>query len=313
MTDIRAPLVAAFNEAVRYREWLGDAGYQPRRSYHEMREAFREPTPEEPQDGGAVIRELAQRAEPGLMTMAGPRFFGWVLGSSHPVGVAADWMTSAWGQNAGYHVTTPSAAAVEEVAASWLLDILDLPREASVGFTTGATVANFVGLSAARGAVLRKVGWDPDIQGLFSAPEIHVFIGDEAHTSVFSALQYCGLGRDRVIRIPTDDHGRMLADALKSQVSSRNGPKIIVARQDRSTPGHSTPSRTLLRLGEQAAPGCTWIALSASGPALPPASATSRRRWMARIHGSWMGINGCSYPSIPASSSFARWMRIGGR
>jgi glutamate/tyrosine decarboxylase-like PLP-dependent enzyme len=241
MTNLRAPLLVAFDEAVRYRENLGESGYQPRRSYNEMREAFREPTPEEPKDGVAVIRELARRAEPGLMAMAGPRFFGWVLGGSHPVGVAADWMTSAWGQNAGSHSATPSAAATEEVAASWLLDILDLPREASVGFTTGATVGNFVGLSAARSAVLRKVGWDPDSNGLFGAPEVHVFVGDEAHTSVFSALQYCGLGRDRVIRIPTDDHGRMLVPALRSEESSRNGPKIIVAQAGQINTGAFDP------------------------------------------------------------------------
>ena len=301
MTNIRAPLVAAFNEAVRYRESLGDAGYQPRRSYHEMREAFREPTPEEPQDGGAVIRELAQRAEPGLMTMAGPRFFGWVLGSSHPVGVAADWMTSAWGQNAGYHMTTPSAAAVEEVAASWLLDILDLPREASVGFTTGATVANFVGLSAARGAVLRKVGWDPDIQGLFSAPEIHVFIGDEAHTSVFSALQYCGLGRDRVIRIPTDDHGRMLADALKSEVSSRNGPKIIVAQAGQINTGAFDPFSDIIAIGRASG---AWVHVDCAFGVWARA-APSKRHLTKALDGadSWV-MDGHKWLQLPFDSGF---------
>jgi len=143
----------------------------------------------------AVIAQLAETATPGLHATTGPRFFGWVIGASHPVGVAADWLTAAWGQNAGNHTAAPAAAACEAVASGWLLDILDLPREASVGFVTGATVANFVCLAAARGEILRRVGWDVERDGLFGAPPIQVVIGDDAHTTVFSALQFLGLGR----------------------------------------------------------------------------------------------------------------------
>ena len=125
------------------------------------------------------------------------------------MGVAADWLTSAWGQNAGNHTAAPAASAAETIAARWLLDLLSLPRQASVGFVTGATVANFVCLAAARGEVLRRVGWDVEAKGLFGAPPIDVVIGEEAHATVFSALQFLGLGHERVIRVKADEAGRM--------------------------------------------------------------------------------------------------------
>lgn len=127
------------------------------------------------------------------------------MGGSHPIGVAADFMTSAWGQNAGNHMAAPSAAAAEAVVGKWLLVILDLPASCSVGFVTGATMANFTCLAAARSAILRKAGWDVDADGLFGAHPITVVLGDDAHTTAFSALQFLGLGHDRVVRVPTDD------------------------------------------------------------------------------------------------------------
>src|SRR5207253_2538570 len=142
--------------------------------------------------------ELAAKATPGIRAQTGPRFFGWVIGNSHPAGVAADWLTSAWGQNAGNLVAAPAASAAEAVASAWLLDILGLPPECSVGFVTGATVANFVCLAAARGEVLRRAGWDVEADGLFGAPPIAVLIGEDAHATVFSGLKYLGLGAARV-------------------------------------------------------------------------------------------------------------------
>ncbi len=199
-----------------------------------------------------MIDELAGIAEPGLMAMPGPRFFGWVLGGSHPAGVAADWLTSAWGQNTGYHTPTPATAALEEVAARWLLDILNLPKESSVGFATGATVANAIGLCAARGSVLRATDWDVDAHGLFGAPPIHVFVGSDAHTSVFSALQFIGLGHDRVIQIPTDDQGRMDATALAREVSTRTGPMVVVAQAGQINTGAFDPFCEIVEIAKAA-------------------------------------------------------------
>jgi glutamate/tyrosine decarboxylase-like PLP-dependent enzyme len=194
--------------------------------------AFDAPTPEAGSEAQIVLEDLVARAGPGLHPMAGPRFFGWVIGNSHPMGVAADFLTSAWGQNVGNHTASPAGAACETVAARWLLDILDLPRESSVGYVTGATIANFVGLAAARSEVLRRIGWDAEGDGLFGAPPITVLIGAEAHTTVFSGLQFLGLGRQRVVKIPVDGQGAMLPEAFASAMrNAARDPAVIVVTQ----------------------------------------------------------------------------------
>lgn len=214
--------------AARFRNSIADSPQRPARDYAASVEAFTEDLPAHPSDMKAVLEQLVEKAEPGLHAMTGPRFFGWVIGGSHPMGVAADILTSAWGQNAGNHTATPSAAAVEKVAGQWLLEILDLPKESSVGFVTGATVANFTCLAAARGAVLRKAGWDADRDGLFGAPPITVLIGDDAHTTVFSALQFLGLGHDRVVRVETNGQGTISPSAFSRAIDAVAGPCIVV-------------------------------------------------------------------------------------
>jgi glutamate/tyrosine decarboxylase-like PLP-dependent enzyme len=218
------------SEASRYRSSVGQRPHRPEHTYSDALGAFSAPTPEAGTPAEDVIQDLVRRASPGLHATTGPRFFGWVIGASHPVGVAADWLTSAWGQNAGNHTSSPAAAAAETVSAQWLLDLLDLPRESSVGFVTGATVANFVCLAAARSEVLRRVGWDVERNGLFGAPPIHVLIGDEAHTTVFSALQFLGLGCDRVNRIATDAQGRLHPEAFAQALARCQGPTIVVTQ-----------------------------------------------------------------------------------
>ena len=224
-----------------YRGGIADRAQRPLADYREMQRAFLEPTPERGCEVVEVIETLARTAEPGLGAMIGPQFFGWVIGSSHPVGVAADWLTSAWGQNCGNHHATPAAAAAEEIAAAWLLDLLGLPKSCSVGFVTGATAASFVGLAAARGEVLRRAGWDVGAKGLFGAPPIDVLIGDDAHTTIFTALQLLGLGRDRVIRIATDGQGRILTSALAAALASRQGPLIVVGQAGQLNTGGFDP------------------------------------------------------------------------
>ncbi len=234
--------------AIRYRAHVAEGPQRPQRNFSEMLDVFKAPLPETGADGPAIIDRLARDAEPGLHAMTGPRFFGWVIGASHPVGVAADWLTSAWGQNTGNHVATPSAAAVEAVAAGWLLDLLDLPREASIGFVTGATIANFVGLAAARGEVLRRLGWDVEMQGLFGAPPITVMIGDDAHTTVFSALKFLGLGQDRVKRIATDAAGRIDAAAFRAQLADIDGPLIAICQAGQINTGGFDPFAEIIPL-----------------------------------------------------------------
>ena len=227
--DLERLFSRAVDHAVRYRGSVARHSGRPPVTYKQMRERLKEPLPETGMPAEAVLDELVTRSEGGLMPITGPRFFGWVMGASHPAGVAADWMVSAWGQNAGYHTPTPAASAIEEVAEQWLLDILDLPLQCSIGFVTGATVANAVCLAAARTRVLLDVGWDPDAEGLFGAPPVEVFIGADAHSSLFSSLQIIGFGYSRVTKIGTDHQGRMRTDELDEAIAKRAGPKIVIA------------------------------------------------------------------------------------
>jgi glutamate/tyrosine decarboxylase-like PLP-dependent enzyme len=226
--DEQQALVLASAAALDFRARAAGLPMNPRKSYAAMRDEFSQALPEQGQPGDRVILELAQKAEQGLQMATGPRFFGWVIGGSHPVGVAADWLASAWGQNTGNHHAAPAAAAVEAVAAEWLLKLLALPQQSSVGFVTGATVANFVCLAAARGEVLRREGWNADADGLFGAPPITVLIGDDAHATVFSALQFLGLGHDRVRPVRTDRQGQIEVEAFAQAIAGVTGPAIVI-------------------------------------------------------------------------------------
>ena len=246
----------AMDHALRFRSQVADRAQGPLRGFHDSLKAFSEPLPETGSAGVDVIDGLVEKAEPGLNCPTGPRFFGWVMGGSHPVGVAADWLTSAWGQNAGNHHASPSAAAAEAVAAHWLLELLDLPHRSSVGFVTGATMANFVCIAAARGEVLRRAGWDVEAKGLFGAPPIHVLIGDDAHATVFSALQFLGLGHDRVIRIATDGQGRMLPAAFAAAAGNVTGPAIAVMQAGQINTGAFDNFTELMPLARRAG---AWV------------------------------------------------------
>jgi glutamate/tyrosine decarboxylase-like PLP-dependent enzyme len=182
-----------------------------------------EPLPESSSDASAVLARLDELVSPATMGMAGPRFFGFVIGGSLPVALAANWLAGAWDQNASMHAATPGVARLEEVALRWLLDVIDLPRECAAGFVTGATLANFTALAAARNAVLKRAGWAVEADGLFGAPPIDVIVGEECHPTLLKSLGLLGLGRSRLIRVPVDGQGRMRADRLP-QIS---GPTIL--------------------------------------------------------------------------------------
>jgi glutamate/tyrosine decarboxylase-like PLP-dependent enzyme len=180
--DLEALFAHIARYAAQRRTADAERAHHPAATYAEQLERFRLPVQDEGVPAKQVIRELIEFAEPGLAAITSPRFHGWVIGGSNATGVAADWLTGIWGQNAGNHLATPSAAAAEEQAGVALLDLLDLPRESSVGFVTGATMANFTCLAAARGDVLRRAGWDVEADGLFGAPPITVILG-EAHST----------------------------------------------------------------------------------------------------------------------------------
>jgi len=225
-------------------EFLGSLPHRrvgPTVPIEELRAALGGPLPEHGEDPLATVERLARAADPGLVGMAGPRYFGFVIGGHVPAALAADWLTSTWDQNATLYVSAPSNSVAEEAAAGWLLEILRLPRTASVGFTTGCMMANFTALAAARHAVLARRGWDVETRGLFGAPEIDVVIGEEAHATIHAALQMLGLGRERVKRVPTDGQGRMEAAALRDVLQDCHGPLIVCAQAGNVNTGAFDP------------------------------------------------------------------------
>ena len=215
------------------KRWLGTVPERlvpPSADAEAMAKVFGGELPEGPCDPADVVELLGSAIDPGLMAIASGRFFGWVMGGTLPASLAADWMVSAWDQNTGMRFATPGTAALEQVAAQWLLDVLGLPQQCDVGFTTGGTMANFVGLAAGRQRVLTDVGWDLDELGLQGAPRITVLAGAQRHDSVDLALRYLGLGRPHLV--PADEQGRISVDALADALSSISpGTPIIVALQ----------------------------------------------------------------------------------
>jgi glutamate/tyrosine decarboxylase-like PLP-dependent enzyme len=245
------PLFArAVEHANEFRDRIADRPPWPTISAAELQALFDGPTPEGGEDPLEVIDRLNAAADRGLSGTTGPRFFGWVIGASHPVGVAADILTSAWGQNAGLYACSPAAAMAEKVAARWLLDVLRLPRESSVGLVTGATMAIFVSLAAARNAVLARVGWDVEVDGLIGAPRVRVLIGEDAHVTVLAALRYLGLG-SRPVRVRTDAEGRMDANALAAALGEGTGPAIVIAQAGQINTGAFDPIPPIARLCRQ--------------------------------------------------------------
>jgi glutamate/tyrosine decarboxylase-like PLP-dependent enzyme len=206
-----------------------------------LRERFGGPLPDDGEDPVQVVEALAANAEGGLIASAGPRYFGFVIGGGLPASVGADWLATAWDQNAGLYAIGPAAAVAEEVAGAWLADLFGLPAGVSVGFTTGATMASFTGLAAGRHALLARVGWDVERQGLFGAPEVPVVVSDESHVTIFAALQMLGLGRDRVTRVPTDEQGRMRPDALAEILRGLARPALVCAQAGNVNTGAFDP------------------------------------------------------------------------
>jgi glutamate/tyrosine decarboxylase-like PLP-dependent enzyme len=194
--------------------------------------------PEDPTAPADVLTLLDEIGSAATVASAGPRYFGFVTGGALPATLAANWLAGAWDQNVGLRVMSPVAVALEDIALAWLLDVFGLPPGAAGSFVTGATMANFTALAAARHAVLEREGWDVEARGLFGAPPITVVVGDEVHVSLLKALSMLGLGRDRVVRVPADGQGRMRVDALPAL----HGPTIVCIQAGNVNTGATDPA-----------------------------------------------------------------------
>jgi len=223
-----------------------------------LRAAMGGSLPDGPSDAITVVEDLASSAEAGLVATAGPRYFGFVIGGGVPAALGADWLASAWDQNGAMYVMSPAAAVAEEVAAAWLLDLLDLPAGTSVGFVSGATLANFTALAAARHSVLARAGWDVERHGLQGAPPLTVVTHGGTHVTVLASLQMLGMGREGegVRRIAADDQGRMRPDALLDVLDGIDGPTIVCAQAGNVNTGGFDPLDDITAIAHEAG---AWV------------------------------------------------------
>ncbi|WP_193598935.1 pyridoxal phosphate-dependent decarboxylase family protein [Microbacterium sp. YJN-G] len=227
MDDRARALDAAQRSATEFLGTLDARPVWPRADLDEMIAAFGGPVPETGADPADVIEELARLADPGLVAIPGGRFFGFVIGATQPAALAADWLVSAWDQNSGSSLLTPATVAIERVAGKWMLELLDLPADASVGFVTGGQIANFSCLAAARTKVLARAGWNLAENGMRSAPPLRLVIGADRHGSIDRAARYLGIGRAQMTVVDADDQGRMLPEALSAALEGQEGPLIV--------------------------------------------------------------------------------------
>jgi glutamate/tyrosine decarboxylase-like PLP-dependent enzyme len=245
--------------AIAYRGSLASRRVAPAVGQDALHARLGGPLPEHGESAEAVVELLAREVPDGLIGMPGPRFFGFVLGGGLPAAVAADWLTSVWDQNSPSGLITPAPAVVERVAGDWLIELFGLPAGSSVGFTTGATMANFTGVAVGRHAALGRAGWDVERQGLQGgAPTLTVVAGEDAHVTLFHAIRMLGLGSGRVRRVSAAEQGRMRADALRETLAGVDGPAIVCLQAGNVNSGAFDPLAECVAIVRERLPDA-WI------------------------------------------------------
>jgi glutamate/tyrosine decarboxylase-like PLP-dependent enzyme len=249
---VRELLVDAAQRAILYLEGINSRDVAPPTEAVTKLAQLDEPLPDGPSEPALTLRLLDEICSPATMATAGPRFFGFVIGGSLPVALAANWLAGAWDQNSAFYHVTPGTAQLERIALRWLLDLFGLPDECGGAFVTGASMASFSALAAARHAVLSEAGWSVEADGLIGAPPVTVVVGAEAHPTLIKSLGLLGLGRNRIVRIPVDSQGRMRADALPPL----SGPTIVCAQAGNVNTGAFDPIAEICQIAHQAG---AWV------------------------------------------------------
>ena len=248
----RAALQRAAEHAFAWLAGLETRSVAATASLADMRARLARPLQARGVDALQVVDDLVADTEGGLLGSQSGRFYGWVLGGGTPAAMAADWLTTAWDQNAGFYTSAPAAAVVEEVAAAWLRELFDLPPTTGVGFTTGTQMAHVTCLAAARHAVLRDRGWNVERQGLFGAPPIRVLANRDRHATVDRALRFLGIGLDAIQPLAVDDQSRVQPDALGAALSEADAPTIVVLQAGELNQGAFDPFAALAPIAHAA-------------------------------------------------------------
>jgi glutamate/tyrosine decarboxylase-like PLP-dependent enzyme len=244
-------LEVADERARRYLAAVEERPVREEAGVKELRAQLDRKLPAQGEDPATVVEELAEAAEPGLIALGSPRYFGFVIGGTLPAALGAEWLTTAWDQIASLYVCGPSASVAEEVSGRWVLELLGLPTSSGYGLTTGGTMANFSGIAAGRHAVLERRGWDVEAKGLQGAPEVRVLVGEHAHATIFVALRLLGLGAENAIRVRTEDAGRMDPEALLTELDRGEGPAIVCAQAGEVNTGCFDPFPALAEICER--------------------------------------------------------------
>jgi len=273
VSDERELLSRTAELAADFLDTLDKRPVWPLASMEELRHILGGSLPDEPTDPARVIEELAQDVEPGITAIPGGRYFGFVTGGTLPAALAADWLTSAWDQNAFLAVSSPAAAVIEEVAGEWLKELLGVPAQASFAFVTGCQMAHVTCLATARHAVLERAGWDVARDGLWSAPRIRVVAGAMRHVTIDRALRLLGLGTGSLVEVAADEHGRMRADALAEVLAELKGPVIVCAQAGEVNTGAFDP---LPEIADLAQAGGSWLHIDCAFGIWAAASPTLR-------------------------------------
>jgi glutamate/tyrosine decarboxylase-like PLP-dependent enzyme len=272
---------------------LGERAVYPDVSLEELREALGGPLPDGPMAAGEVVDRLVAGADPGVVSIPGGRYFGFVIGGAVPAALAADWLTSTWDQNAGLYAAGPSASVVEEVAGGWVRELLRLPSEASFAFVTGCQMANFTALAIARQYVLDRSGWNVNADGLAGSPPVRVVCGAKVHVTVTRALRLLGLGAPELVE--ADDQGRMVVDSLRRALEGLSGPTIVCAQAGEVNTGAFDPLPEIAGVAREAG---AWLHVdgafglwAAASPALAHlvAGAEAADSWATDAH-KWLNV-----------------------
>jgi glutamate/tyrosine decarboxylase-like PLP-dependent enzyme len=251
-SNLRNLLLNAAERGVVYREASVERNVAPSPAAVADMSKFIEPMPDAGTDDDEVLAMLDDVGSPATVMMAGPRFFGFVIGGSLPVTVATNWLSTAWDQNVGMHEVTPATSTLERVAMDWMLDLFGLPGDAAASFVTGATIANFTCLAAARNRIYSDIGWNVEADGLIGASAITIIVSKETHPTVFKSLGLLGFGRNRVVRAPVDEQGRIDV----SQFPEIDGPTIICTQAGNVNTGAFDPVGEICAIAK---PKGAWV------------------------------------------------------
>jgi aromatic-L-amino-acid decarboxylase len=298
----RTALERAAEHAFAWLEGLDTRPVATTASVAQMRQRLARPLADAGVDPVQVIDDLVADTAGGILGSQSGRFFGWVIGGSHPAAMAADWLTTAWDQNSGVHACAPAVSVVEEVAADWLRDIFDLPADTGVGFTTGTQLAHMTGLAAARHALLRDRGWDVERKGLFGAPAIRVLANAERHTTVDRALRFLGIGLDAIQSLKVDAQSRVQPDVLAAALAESDAPTIVVLQAGELNLGGFDPFEDLVPIAHAAK---AWIHVDGAFGLWAKASPTHRHLVRGlELCDSWT-TDGHKYLNVPYDSGMA--------